>query len=134
MQKRNGTTFFSAGDLLAFLACEHSTTLALQDLEMPLARAKDDESLQLIQDKGFAHESTYLASLKAQGLRVAEIPGERRPTELARATEHATREGPDVICQAALLSGPFYGRADFLRRVEEPSALGAWRYEASDTK
>src|SRR6185436_4012526 len=31
-------------------------------------------------------------------------------------------------------AGHFYGRADFLRRVETPSALGNWSYEAVDTK
>jgi uncharacterized protein len=44
LQKHHGTTLFSAGDVVAFLECEHATTLALQDLETPLARAQDDES------------------------------------------------------------------------------------------
>jgi len=138
LQRRNGSTLFSAGDLVAFLECEHAATLALQDLAAPLARAEDDESLQLIQDKGFAHERGYLESLRARGLRVVSLPEKGDPAELAAQTERAMREGHDVIFQAALMSapeaGPFFGRADFLRRVEEPSALGAWRYEPADTK
>ena len=125
MQKREGQLLFSAGDLVAFLECEHAITLALQDLETPLPRAQDDESLELIQGKGFAHEKAYLDALKGKGLRVAELPSDGSPAMLASETARAMREGHEVIFQAALLDGPFYGRADFLRRVEEPSALGA---------
>jgi len=129
-----GGPLFSAGDLVAFLECEHATTLALQDQATPLVRAEDDESLQLIQDKGFSHEASFLDSLKKQGLGIFEVPSDGSPAELAALTERAMREGHDVIFQAALLRPPFYGRADFLRRVETPSALGSWSYEAADTK
>ena len=142
MQQQDGQTLFSAGDLVAFLECEHATTLALQDQAARLPRAEDDESLRLIQDKGFAHESAFLDSLKKQGLGIIQIPSDGKPSELAALTERAMREGHDVIFQAALMSPPkagpgagsFYGRADFLRRVETPSALGSWSYEAVDTK
>ena len=133
MQKRGGEVLFSAGDVVAFLECGHATTLALTDLDTPLARAKDDASLELVQNKGFAHESDYLASLKATK-RVAEIPQDGAIDDLVARTQQAMREGHDVIFQAALRAGPFYGRADFLQRVEEPSRLGAWRYEPADTK
>ena len=46
----------------------------------------------------------------------------------------AMRDGADVIYQAALRSGRWHGRADFLRRVERPSRLGAWSYEVLDAK
>src|SRR6202040_2006052 len=36
--------------------------------------------------------------------------------------------------QGAFLQGAWSGRADILRRVETPSALGAWSYEVIDTK
>jgi predicted RecB family nuclease len=134
MQKRGGEVLFSAGDVVAFLECEHATALSLTHLDTPLEKAEDDESLELIQNKGFAHEAGFLASLKSKGHRVAEIPGDGRPEDLVERTLQAMREGHDVVFQAALRSGSFYGRADFLRRVEEPSALGAWRYEPADTK
>ena len=133
MQQRNGTTLFSASDLVGFLECEHLTTLGLQDLVEPLPRAEDDESAVLVQNKGYAHEKDLLESLKAEGLRVAEI-GDGEPDALARETFAAMREGYDVIFQAAFLSGALYGRADFLRRVERRSALGAYAYEVWDTK
>ena len=50
------------------------------------------------------------------------------------ATIEAMRAGADVVFQAALFDGRRLGYADFLRRVERPSALGEWSYEVWDTK
>ena len=44
------------------------------------------------------------------------------------------REGVGAIYQAVLFDGRRLGYADFLRRVEAPSALGPWSYEVWDTK
>lgn len=134
MQVRNGVRLYSAGDLVGHLECRHLTTLSITHLDTPLERAVDDDSAKLVQDMGFAHESAYLDSLRASGLRVYEVPGDSSPAELARETHQAMRDGHSIIFQAAFLSGPLYGRADFLRRVETPSALGAWSYEVIDTK
>jgi uncharacterized protein len=43
-------------------------------------------------------------------------------------------KGAPVIAQGALAHQGWGGRADILRRVEIPSALGEWSYEAIDTK
>ena len=134
MQKHAGTTLFSASDLVGFLECEHLTTLQLRDLITPLARATDDDSALLIQAKGLEHEARYLALLKDQGLRVAEIGDAGNPEERARETARVLREGPDVVFQAALLAPPLFGLADFLLRVERPSLLGDHSYEVLDTK
>ena len=40
----------------------------------------------IIQDKGFAHEASYLASLKARGLRVAETAVDLGPEQTVQAT------------------------------------------------
>jgi predicted RecB family nuclease len=134
MQIRDGVRLYSAGDLVGYLECRHLTTLSLTDLETPLDRATDDESAKLVQEMGFAHETAYLESVRAAGLHIHEITGRGSPTELAQATRQAMRDGHDVIFQAAFLSGSLYGRADFLRRVDRPSALGTWSYEVIDTK
>jgi hypothetical protein len=42
--------------------------------------------------------------------------------------------GAEVVYQAALILPPWHGFADFLERVEGASNLGAWSYEAVDTK
>ena len=44
------------------------------------------------------------------------------------------RAGADVIYQATFARDGWRGRADFLIRVDEPSDLGPWSYEAWDTK
>ena len=44
------------------------------------------------------------------------------------------KDGVDVVYQGVLASDGWRGQADFLMRVETPSALGAWSYEALDTK
>ena len=46
----------------------------------------------------------------------------------------ALQSGVDVIYQATFFDGRRLGYADFLRRVERPSNLGAWSYEVWDTK
>jgi uncharacterized protein len=94
--------------------------------------APDDE-LALIAQRGIAHEKAYLESLRASGREVWEPPAGADPFE---ATLAAMRAGVPTIHRAALRSadGAFQGYADFLERVEEPSALGPWSYEVSDTK
>jgi uncharacterized protein len=54
--------------------------------------------------------------------------------EAAEQTAQAMREGAPLIYQAQLFDGHWQGRADFLRRIPLPSALGAHGYEVLDTK
>src|SRR5258705_13997638 len=44
------------------------------------------------------------------------------------------RAGAEIIYQATFVLGDWRGRADFLERVEQPTALGPWGYEALDAK
>ncbi len=44
------------------------------------------------------------------------------------------RAGAQVIYQATFFDGTWRGHADFLHRIEEPSALGPWSYAVADTK
>lgn len=134
MQRTEGKLTASASDLVGFLVCPHKTTLDLINLDMPLERAAPDEQVELIQDKGFAHESAYLETLRAAGGRLVELSSAGKFAENVAATRAAMATGVDVIFQAALSQGVFMGYADFLRRVERPSALGAWSYEVADTK
>ena len=134
MYKRDGQHTYSASDLVGFLECGHRTSLDLLDLESPLERAPADEQVELIQDKGFAHEAAYLERLRAAGGRMVELSSTGNPADNLAATHAAMADGADVIFQAALAEGVYIGYADFLRRVELPSALGAWSYEVADTK
>jgi predicted RecB family nuclease len=138
---RDGTLVASATDLVGFLACDHLTTLELGAAERLWERPheRDDPEVRLLQERGEAHERAYLERLRAEGLTVVELERpERRDPDGYRAAEARTvaamRAGAGAIYQAVLFDGRWLGYADFLLRVERPSALGAWSYEVADTK
>lgn len=134
MQRHNGPVLYSASDLVSFLGCEHSVTLALQNLDEPLPRAEDDASAQLVKRKGMEHERAVLDALKAGGAQVVEVAEHGDPAHLAARTQDAMHSGAEVVYQGTLVTAPFTGRTDFLRRVPRPSRLGDWSYEVVDTK
>jgi uncharacterized protein len=121
---------FSPSDLTAFLACEHLTGLELRasrrEIERPVV---DDPTAELIRRKGDEHEARYLADLRAQGRCVVEIAFDHDWDAAARTTEEAIRAGEaDVIYQACLVDGDWWGFADFLERQPDGT------YEVVDTK
>ncbi len=126
----------SPSDLITFLGCAHAVALNHLRLRDPAAlpeRAEDDAMAKLVQQSGLAHEDAYRARLEAQG-GLVEIATTGSLRSRAQDTAQAMRDGAEVIFQAAFLDAPWHGFADFLRRVEEPSDLGAWSYEPLDTK
>ena len=136
MQKLSaGKRLYAATDIVNFLECEHLTALDLQHLETPLQKAVDDEQAELIKNKGFAHEAAYVKKLREQHSGFIDIAASAESREARyEATLKAMHEGVQIIYQATFLDLPFLGYADFLRRVEEPSSLGAYSYEVLDTK
>ncbi|HUF06856.1 MAG TPA: TM0106 family RecB-like putative nuclease [Candidatus Binatia bacterium] len=143
MQKTSdGTVIVSATDLVGYLACDHLSTLELGRIEgrweRPPRRA--DPTVQLMQDRGDAHELAHLENLRAEGRSVVEIAKDdlTTPDRLRAAqadTLAAMRQGADVIFQATFFDGRWRGHADFLYRVERPSpVLGAYSYDIADTK
>ncbi|HXP94250.1 MAG TPA: TM0106 family RecB-like putative nuclease [Candidatus Binatia bacterium] len=126
----------SASDLVDFLRCEHLNTLEqLVAAGEAIRPSPTDEEL-LVAAKGREHEARYVELLRAQGKQIVEL--ERRTgtgaIESAAATYAAMQSGAEVIHNATLLNEGWLGVADFLRRVERPSALGAWSYEVADAK
>ncbi|MEA2688329.1 MAG: hypothetical protein QOD51_936, partial [Candidatus Eremiobacteraeota bacterium] len=79
-----------------------------------------------------------LARMESDGVAVVRVPeGDNTARDLLRAVETtcaAMRSGAQAIYQGSFLDGAWTGRADFLIRVDEPSALGAWSYDIADTK
>ncbi len=142
MQLLDGSRVFAATDLVGFLACEHLTGLEVARLAGLVTRPeRDDPELRVIQQRGYEHEARYLAELEASGRTVARIELDGsvadRAEQLRAAaaeTEAALRAGADVVYQATFFDGRWRGHADFLLRVERPSALGPWSYEVADTK
>ena len=135
MQKRDdGSYLFSPTDLVNFLGCAHSTVLDLRAFSEPLEHDEVSESEMLLRRKGEEHEAAYLQSLKQDGKTIAEIPNDVSLADRSRLTREAMRKGADVVYQAALLGDNWGGYADFLVKTNKPSALGAFSYEATDTK
>ena len=126
-------------DLSTFISCRHRTGLDLAVAHGALQRPKDDDPYAaILRRRGEEHERRYVESLRARGLQVIVIePGDGAAESLARQTDDtvaAMRAAAGVIVQARLAHGNFAGYADILVRVDTPSRLGAWSYEAQDTK
>jgi predicted RecB family nuclease len=137
MQQIRGQFAFSPSDLGNFVACEHLTQLDLAVAVGGRTRPSVENAFaELLQRKGAEHERAFLASLREAGHVVTGVGlGEARDFEAAaRSTAEAMRAGAAYIYQAVLVADGWRGIADFLERVERPSALGSWSYEVLDTK
>src|SRR6266446_1310482 len=119
-----------------FLACQHLTALNRAEADGQIKRPFfADPGLDLLTRLGIQHEQAYLRHLMdEQHLRVVAIPDEISRSEAVAQTLQAIRSGAQVIYQARFLEGEWYGRADFLVRVDKPSQLGAFSYEVVETK
>jgi uncharacterized protein len=135
VQILDGHVWLSPSDVTAYLACEHLTALSLQVARgaLPTPPSPGEEA-ELVFRKGLEHEHAYLELLRGEGRRVATIELEDDWARATGETLAAMRAGVDVVYQAALTGDGWRGVADFLMRVETPSALGGWSYEALDTK
>jgi uncharacterized protein len=136
MQISNGKISLAPSDVTAYLACQHLAALNVRVARSELVPPpfKNDQA-ELIFRKGREHEEAYLQRLKDEGKRVVEISLEDGDWERGICeTEQAMRTGPDVVYQATLVGDGWRGVADFLLRVDTPSKLGSWSYEALDTK
>ena len=134
MQRIGSRLFFSPSDLNHFVECEHLTTLGLLAVEGIEIEQEIDPQAEIIRAKGFEHEQACLARLRAEGRHVAEVADTAVPGTIdwerdAARTIAAMRDGADVIYQGVFVDPPWRGVADFLFRVDTPSALGGWSYE-----
>ena len=134
--KKVGASFeFSATDLVGYLNCHHLTALDRAVAEGALPKPKVwDPLLQVLSERGAAHEQSYVEHLMKAGLDVVRIEGVEVTNTAVADTLAAMQRGIPIIVQAALTHQGWTGRADVLRRIEVPSALGAWSYEPIDTK
>jgi len=141
MRLVDGQLILAPTDLSTFISCRHRTGLDLAVAHRVLARpVYEDPYAAILRRHGEAHEQQYVDTLRARGLSVVTVArdeGPATPAGLARQsadTLAAMHAGADVIVQARLAHGNMAGYADILVRVETPSGLGAWSYEAQDTK
>ncbi|MEI9919540.1 MAG: TM0106 family RecB-like putative nuclease [Bacteroidota bacterium] len=127
MNFTNNIFYLSATDLSNHLSCRHLTELnrkvALKELERPYY---NDPQLEILIERGHAHEKAYVEFLKRQGKNVVD----GRSVGLTE----AMRQGADVIVQAPLDLNQWNGLADILIKVPGKSKFGDWQYEVQDTK
>lgn len=123
-----------ATDVANYLACQHLTSLDRAERAGEIKRPVfADPTVDLLAQLGLKHELTYLERLGNPGNVVAITRDLAWGDAVARTLE-AMRAGAQVIHQATFQEGQWGGRADFLVRVEKPSALGAWSYEVVEAK
>jgi predicted RecB family nuclease len=134
--KKHGEYFeLSASDLVGYLNCQHLSELDRAVAEGVKEKPKIwDLLLEVLWERGAAHEQDYVRHLKNAGFETLRIDGVDMSEKAVSQTLEAMKSGTPVIVQGALAHDGWSGRADILRRVEKPSALGAWSYEIIDTK
>ena len=135
MKISNRTIHLSASDIVGHLNCNHLSALDVQVAKGLLAKPDHyDPLLEILRERGYRHEQTYIEHLQNCGYEITVIEGFDITEEAVEATIEAMREGKSIITQGALRYNRWSGRADILRRVEIPSAFGDWSYEVIDTK
>ena len=135
MLDNQGILHFSATDLAGHLSCNHLTQLDAEVARGARAKPKSwDPLLEILRKRGDLHEQAYLEHLEGAGYEIVRIEGAGLEEKLAEETVAAMGSGAAIISQAVLLDGRWGGRADILRRIDTPSALGDWSYEVIDTK
>ena len=135
MQQVGQSIIYSASDLVGHLNCRFLTTLDLAATRGEIAKPSSyDPQAELLRERGRRHEQDYITFLTATGAQVTTIEGIGIDALSVERTKAAMAAGHEFIAQAALTSKGASGRADFLKKVETPSALGAWSYEVIDTK
>jgi len=131
----------SPSDLANFLVCRHRAGLDLAAVRKVLDKPRyENPYAAMLRQHGDDHERAYVDSLRAAGKRIVDLSD---AVDAAEKTKQAMRAGVEVIVQARLEKPPAGlppvafaegGYADVLLRVDTPSNLGAWSYEAQDTK
>ena len=139
---QDGCPVYTATDLCDYLACGHLVALKRRVAAGEAIPSDRSALSEVLANLGAGHEQRHLESLRARGLRVrafederdryASAAGELRALEAETVT--AMEEGYDIIYQPTFFDGRWMGRADFLLRVDTPSARWDWSYEAADAK
>jgi predicted RecB family nuclease len=125
----------SASDLSNHLACNHLTTLDLAVANGSCSAPEwNSPDAWVLQQRGLEHENAYIQHLKSQGLSVVNFRELGDDASAFEKTNAALKAGADVIVQAVLAEGDWFGRADVLRKVARQSKLGDWSYEVYDCK
>jgi predicted RecB family nuclease len=134
MKREGDGVRLSATDVATFAACPHASALDAAALAGDLSRPFwVDPSAALLAERGLEHERRTLATLAARAAYEA-IATEGSPSDAVAKTLDAMRRGVPIVYQGAIAVDRWFGRPDFLVRVDAASALGPFSYEVLDTK
>jgi len=138
MRRYNDQPLLSPSDLNNLLECRHLMALEIARFNgNGVRRSGRGAHVDILARYGEQHETAILEAYEASGRSVERVvtgAGEDRFRAALEQTLAAMRRGVDVIHQATLVGDGFGGYADFLERVEAPSAFGGWSYEVADAK
>ena len=133
----------AATDITTFASCLHASELdrAIATGRRSRPPLYPDPSAELMRLRGREHEAAYLAALRELhpveeiATQASHASQASHATESAALTLEAMKRGVPVIYQGTLRHGSrWFGRPDFLCRVELPSSFGEWSYEPVDAK
>src|SRR5688572_27799375 len=104
LMKKVGNSFeLTATDLVGYLNCHHLAGLDRAVAEGALTKPKVwDPLLQILLERGLAHEQDYIQHLTKAGLDVVRIDGVEVTSDAIANTVSAMRRGVPIIAQAAL--------------------------------
>lgn len=135
MKNLSGQIRLAATDLSNHLACRHLTSL---DLSVAHGQRSAPEwrssELAVIQELGLRHEAAYLEFLRGKGFSFADLREIKDEERAVTETLSYMQRGVEVIAQGTLAVGRWFGRPDVMLKVQKPSRLGEWSYEAYDCK
>ena len=137
MHLRGNKLTFSPSDLTNFM---ESRFVSFMDRlfvsgDSRAVRDAEDEAMEIIRQRGLEHEKTYLDLLKSSGADVCEI--DSNSGDGIELTKEAIQQGRQYIYQAHLVQGQFFGKSDFLVRVDGRNSRAVktnYVYEPLDTK
>jgi len=127
-----GRIIFSPSDINVFFESAFASWMDRFHLEYPDAVKPDappDDKKLVAQD---GHRTRAAPPGSPEERRTRRVRSARAVGIRDHARSHARGTCPHLPGEAP--AGDFEGYADFLHRVETPSALGAWSYEVADTK
>ncbi len=139
---KDGRPVYTATDLCDFLACGHLVTLKRRAAGGEVIERDESALSEVLSRLGAGHEQGHLEALRARGLHIKAFDDEQDRFASSASELHALEAdtvqamsaGYDVIYQPTFFDGRWMGRADFLLRVETPSARWPFSYEAADAK
>ncbi len=135
MRLSDGRIQLAPTDLGPHLECVHATACARAwALGEGAGPSGGGDYQELIRTKGDLHEARVLARLREAGVDIVEIPRTNDPEMAQELTIQAMSAGAQAIAQATFVRDGWSGRADILERVDLPTELGGWGYEAVDAK